>query len=714
MVLAFLATTSLGLLHAESPAFLNGPPPGSEIGVNYYFYYRLGGDPVPTAFLASGTLPPGLTLDLYGGLTGTPTQVGTYTGTIQISNGISPDATQDFSIKIVRIPKPVQSYTILHRFNTDSAAGDGFSPAAPLIQGSDGNFYGTTLGGGTANGGTIFKMTANGAVTILHSFGDGSVPHDGLEPYAALTKGLDGNFYGTTYAGGSPGGYNGYGTVFKMTPDGTVTILHAFKDGSVANDGIYPFASLVQGPDGNFYGTTSAGGSTWVSLYYPGSGTAFQITPQGKMTILHSFYDGTVTDDGPRPEEGLVLGPDGNFYGITLGVNGFPLIPGTAFKMTPEGEVTTLHSFGNGCVYDDGVSPQKLILGSDGNFYGITSSGGSANVGAFFQLTPQGRVTILHSFADGSVLNDNGNPKGLVQGSDGNFYGTTDGDPSIEDGTIFKMTSQGTETILHFFNSHVDEDGKNPEGGLIQGVDGNLYGTTFGGGLDYGGIIYRISLKGAPSITSVDHATFTVGQLGAFTVTATQAPYFSATGLPSWASLDETTGILSGTPPDMQGAPFTVTLTASDGADPDASQSFTLSIQTVFDQWAASYGVSGAAAVPQKDGVPNLFKYLCDIDPSTPMNEMDRLALPAPNLAIVGEDQYLTLTYRQNAMESGITVNLQVSTDLQNWTTVNPSAPDYFAQNIGTDLLTGDPIMRLGVKTNGVAKEFIRLKLDIP
>ncbi|MGO8671071.1 MAG: choice-of-anchor tandem repeat GloVer-containing protein, partial [Capsulimonadaceae bacterium] len=306
---------------------------------------------------------------------------------------------------------------------------DGANPTAGLIQGSDGNFYGTTsYGGSTVNSGVAFKMSPSGAMTILHSFGDGSVANDGAIP-AGLIQGSDGNYYGTTSGGGSAD----VGTVFVMSPSGTVTILHSFGDGTVSNDGAIPEAGLIQGSDGNFYGTTWFGGS---SAY----GVAFRMAPSGAMTILHSFGDGSVSNDGGSPRAGLIQGSDGNFYGTTLagGSAGW----GTAFKMTPSGAVTILHSFLDGSVPNDGQDPNAgLIQGSDSNFYGTTSEGGSADAGTVFKMTPSGAVTILHSFGDGSVPNDGQSPlAGLIQGSDGNFYGTTVGGGPAGWGTAFKMT----------------------------------------------------------------------------------------------------------------------------------------------------------------------------------------------------------------------------------------------------------------------------------
>jgi uncharacterized repeat protein (TIGR03803 family) len=403
--------------------------------------------------------------------------------------------------------------TVLHSFGDGSVANDGQVPDAGLIQASDGNFYGTTYHGGSVGGGTVFKITPSGAVTILHSFFDGSVANDGGDPVAGLIQASDGNLYGTTSEGGSADN----GTVFKITPSGTVTIIHSFLDGSVANDGAGPDAGLIQASDGNFYGTTEYGGSA-------GWGTVFKIAPSGAVTILHSFGDGSVANDGWYPCGGLIQASDGNFYGTTW--YGGSADWGTVFKITPSGTVTILHSFGDGSVANDGWYPfAGLIQASDGNFYGATWYGGSTAVagedygngwGTVFKITPSGTVTILHSFGDGSVANDGCEPfAGLIQASDGNFYGTTAGGGSAENGTVFKITPSGAVTILHSFgDGSVANDGWRPEAVLIQASDGNFYGATVWGGstgINDGwgyGTVFRITMNSAGTQTYTQTAQF--------------------------------------------------------------------------------------------------------------------------------------------------------------------------------------------------------------
>jgi uncharacterized repeat protein (TIGR03803 family) len=323
-----------------------------------------------------------------------------------------------------------------------------------LLLAKDGNFYGMTTQGGSNNSGTVFRVTPAGVETVLWSFGSGN---DGSSPYGSLIQGSDGNFYGMTNLGGS----NNSGTVFKITPAGVETVLWSFGE---VNNGYYPYASLIQGGDGNFYGTTYAGG-----VY--GYGTIFKITPAGAETVLWSFGNGS---DGSYPYGNLIFGNDGNFYGMTDegGVNG----KGAIFKITPAGTESVLWSFGDS---GDGANPMSsLILGTDGNFYGMTVAGGANALGAVFKITPGGAETVLHSFGNPP---DGYQPDGsLIQGPDGNFYGTTElGGAS--NGTIFQVTSGGAETVLWSFGSTVS-DGLVPRGNLILGPGGGLYCMTQGGG----------------------------------------------------------------------------------------------------------------------------------------------------------------------------------------------------------------------------------------
>ncbi len=376
-----------------------------------------------------------------------------------------------------------QAFEVLYSFGSNST--DARGPTGVLFQGSDGNFYGTTyaggIGGGIAQGGysgngTVFKITPTGEETVLYSFAGGAA--DGLFP-VVLTEGSDGNFYGTTAAGGANTG----GTVFRLTPEGVETILYSF--GGAPDDGIGA-AGLIRGNDGNFYGTTVGGGTNKL-------GTVFKLTPMGVETILYSFEGGI--HDGYQPADAQpVKGVDGNFYGTT---NGGPANDGTVFKATPEGAETVLHSFSgaDGTLTAAGQDFSGLIQGSDGNFYGTTPLGGAHNCGTVFKLTPEGALSVLYSFVSGSGPTlggpDGAVPAaGVIQGSDGNFYGTTQSGGLDGSGTLFKLTPAGVITVLSSFGS-----ADLPYTNLIQGKDGNLYGTTWAGGVHDSGYFFRFVLN---------------------------------------------------------------------------------------------------------------------------------------------------------------------------------------------------------------------------
>lgn len=337
-----------------------------------------------------------------------------------------------------------------------------------LIQGKNGNLYGTTTYGGTAGDGIVFSVSPTGTLTTLYNFTN---TPDGANPYAGLVLGTDGNFYGTTAEGGA----NGLGTVFKVTTTGTLTILHSFS----GPDGEIPYGALVQGTDGNYYGTTEAGGPT-----SPGYGTVFKITPKGVLTTLHSFND---TTDGYYPYAALVQASNGAFYGTTTGGPGADF--GTVFKITSTGTYTLLHTFIN----SDGWEPEgALIQATDGNLYGTTVRGGADALGEIFKITPAGVFTLLHSFT--TVTDGDESTASLVQASDGNLYGTSSGGGTFGEGNVIESTLSGTTTTLHSFSGgDGGSDGDTPFGGIVQHTSGVLYGTT--GGVGSGGLGTVFSLN---------------------------------------------------------------------------------------------------------------------------------------------------------------------------------------------------------------------------
>jgi uncharacterized repeat protein (TIGR03803 family) len=225
----------------------------------------------------------------------------------------------------------------------------------------DGNFYGTAWAGGTYGYGTVFKLTAGGSLTGIHSF----TKTDGANPACPLVQGADGNFYGTTKNGGTHGGW---GTIFRMTPAGILTSLSSFAN----TNGAYPVAGLTQDTGGTFYGTTCAGGTC-------GAGTVFKLAPDGTFTSLFSFTGG---NDGSNCSGGLLLASDGNLYGTTQYGGGYGL--GTVFRISLDGTLATLVQFDG---YQGANPGGTLIQGTDGNFYGITVNGGASGLGAIFRLS---------------------------------------------------------------------------------------------------------------------------------------------------------------------------------------------------------------------------------------------------------------------------------------------------------------------------------------
>jgi uncharacterized repeat protein (TIGR03803 family) len=354
---------------------------------------------------------------------------------------------------------------------------------ASLVQGTNGDLYGTTSDGGGANlGGTVFKITPSGVLTSLYSFCPQTSCADGYLPYAPLIQGTNGNFYGTTYGGGA----NNLGTVFKITPSGMLTTLHGFA--GFPSDGQTPVAGLVQATNGNFYGTAAFGGGG-------SKGTVFKITPSGTLTTLHSFGG----PDGDSPYASVVQALNGNFYGTTF--DGGTTNAGTVFKMTPGGRLTTLHSFDG---TDGDFLQGPLIQWTDGNFYGTTSGGGANQDGTVFKITPSGTLTTLYSFCAQTNCADGATPgAGLVQATDGNLYGTTY-DGGNGGGTVFQITPNGALTTLYSFCAILPgcKDGAHPSAGLVQDTNGTFYGTTQSGGTsaDGYGTVFSLSVGLGPFV----------------------------------------------------------------------------------------------------------------------------------------------------------------------------------------------------------------------
>jgi uncharacterized repeat protein (TIGR03803 family) len=424
---------------------------------------------------------------------------------------------------IFRMNTDGTGFTVLHTLISDT---EGNNPKGALIQGADGRLYGTTSGGGFNNGGTIFAIATNGTgFTLLRSL---SPATDGGYPMAGLIQGIDGRLYGTTELGGPQNG----GSLFAIAANGTgFTTLWWFTGG---NEGVYPYAGVVQGADNRLYGMASAGGSN-------GGGTIYAIEADGTgISVLHSF---TYATDGGDPQGGLIQGTDGRLYGMADG--GGANSDGTIFAIATDGTgFTVLRSLAvatdglasaggliqgrdgrlygtgdsggiddNGTIFavatdgtgftvlryffsaTDGALPLAgLVQGADSRLYGTTSEGGANGAGAIFAIATDGTgFTVLRPLAS-SVFG--ATPlAGLIQGTDGRLYGTTSTGGTNDEGTVFAIETGGTGfTVLHSFTS--ETDGGDPSAGLVQGTDGRLYGANYDGGANGDGTIFAIAPDG--------------------------------------------------------------------------------------------------------------------------------------------------------------------------------------------------------------------------
>jgi uncharacterized repeat protein (TIGR03803 family) len=386
---------------------------------------------------------------------------------------------------------PAQTFTILYNFKGGT---DGIGPMAGLVMDAAGNFYGTTEFGGINDNGTVFKLTRK-EESILYRF-TGSP--DGANPSGGLIFDAEGNLYGVT----SEGGKVNCGTVFKLAPSGTETVLHSFCSNG-ETDGARPSGNLIMDAKGNLYGTTLVGGSE-------GSGTVFKVDLSGAETVLYNFCTkgGSQCTDGEEPQGGLVMDAAGNLYGTTA-INLGPKLTGTGgvFKLTPTGKDTTLHRFS----FAKGVSPNGgLIFDTAGSLYGTTLLGGSNicqlpgqnnGCGTVFKVDATGKETVLYDFCSASGCADGSAPgAGLFMDAQGNLYGTTlsggtgtcTGQLFPGCGTVFELSANGTENVLHTFTG-IESDGAYPYSILIMDAKGNLYGTTSAGGKFGNGIVFEIT-----------------------------------------------------------------------------------------------------------------------------------------------------------------------------------------------------------------------------
>ncbi len=423
-------------------------------------------------------------------------------------------------------------YTILHNF---TGGNDGSNPGSGLVADHAGNLYGTTVNGGTAGGtagqGVVYKLDPAGAETVLYTF---TGLTDGGQPYAGVIRDAEGNLYGTTVNGNQPSGYYLCGVVYKLSPDGTETVLHTF--GIDNYDGWYPLSGVIRDPAGNLYGTTEYGGATASLPDNGGAGAVFKLDPAGNET-LYSFSFGA---GGYYPAAGIVGDGAGNFYGTASA--GGPLGLGAVYEFNAAGNETVLYGFQNPV---DGQYPYSGVIGdSAGNLYGTTYGGGTSGAGVVYKLDAARQETVLYTFTGGT---DGGFPwAGVIRDTEGNLYGTASGG-GLGYGVVYKVSPSGQETVLYAFTGGADgasplvgvirdsagnlfrttayggtagvvfkvdpsgqetvlytftggADGGNPYAGVIRDPAGNLYGTTISGGASYAGVVFKLSPSGQETV----------------------------------------------------------------------------------------------------------------------------------------------------------------------------------------------------------------------
>lgn len=357
-----------------------------------------------------------------------------------------------------------QTFTTIFTFG----GSDGQSPYGALIQGADGCLYGTTNSGGKYKSGTIFRITTTGELTTIHNFCSQADCPDGKSPSGGLVLATDGDFYGTTDEGGA----NNRGMIFQLTPEGVLSPIYSFCAQAGCPDGYNPGGNLVQASNGELYGTARNGGAD-------SEGTLFGVTPSGIFTTIHTFCSAAECSDGAQPIGGLIQATNGMLYGTTFygGAHG----RGEVYQISLGETLKKVVSFCGDC-RAGGWPESGVIQAADGNLYGTTSVPGNTGYGTVFTATTAGDIKTLYTFCAQASCADGVDPQGgLIQATDGNFYGTTAVGGAHDGGTVFQITPQGTLTTLYNFCSESDcADGTNPVAALFQATDGNFYGTTQG------------------------------------------------------------------------------------------------------------------------------------------------------------------------------------------------------------------------------------------
>jgi uncharacterized repeat protein (TIGR03803 family) len=444
-------------------------------------------------------------------------------------------------------------------------------------------------GFGVIGCGTVFKLTPSGTQTVLYNFTYDSTTNtavNGAYPYGGLVQGKDGNFYGTTSGGGNAGavcnGNLGCGVIFKITPAGKFTLLHTFQ-GALAKipEGGGPVGRLILASNGTFYGTTYSGG---LVQNFANQGTIFAVSPSGGFTTVYMFDNIHGTTDGANPYAGLIQGKDGSFYGTTQ--FGGTSNAGTVFKFAGS-KTTMLHSFPwqPGQFYPDGAYPKAaLVQASDLNLYGATSYGGVLTTyyqsGTLFRVTTKGVFTKLWDFnSTDSSVNGISPYGGLIQASDGNLYGTTTaGGGTANSGTVYQFTLGGVLSQVMSFDAATT--GALPEDVPSQASDGTLYITNNGGTVSYnkyqGAIVQVATGLPAPKPVVARFAP-TSGKVGQ-KVTISGGSFVGTTGVAfngtaATFTVKSSNTIIATVPSGAATGPITVT---NGGGSTTSAQSFTV------------------------------------------------------------------------------------------------------------------------------------------
>jgi uncharacterized repeat protein (TIGR03803 family) len=422
---------------------------------------------------------------------------------------------------------PIQAqYKTIYNFG---APGDPSCPESPVIAQTPGGNLITTVASGCNSGqnGAAFEIGFQGAnFTILQEFGAAMAG-------SGLTLGTDQRFHGTTSHGGS----RDHGTVYRLSTQPDIVYQHDFLGGA---DGAYPSAPPIQSEAGDYYGTTAGSASHY-------AGTVYKIDKTGKYSVLHLF----TTTDGAYLFAPLVQGTDGYFYGTTAA--GGQYGKGTLFRISPTGDFKVLHQFSG----PEGDTPEgPLIQASDGNFYGVTVFGGALNVGVVYKMTPAGTTTVFYDF---SVTGSQGNEPigGIMQATDGNFYGTLWSGSAGGRGSIYRITPAGVFTDLHDFFGF---SGALPESTILQHTSGKLYGLTYSGGTYNNGVLFEYGAGMGPFVRYLNVYGQVGGQvdiLGQYFEPGVTTVYFN--GVPVVNPVITSTYIKATVPEGATTGPITVT-----------------------------------------------------------------------------------------------------------------------------------------------------------